>query len=184
MRKALLFSLIFIAGIVGCNKPKTVAEEVTKASSTRNPAQPEWVDNGDRAGKLTAVGIAQDNPLHDLGFQRTVAVNHAMANLAVKLQANVDALYAETTASQATSGKKINTQMAQETRNVMRSLVTVKLKNMRVTNYWTDHQTGNLFVLASLGDDAGFEVIKDLKSQKLLEDSLTKLDTEIAKGRN
>jgi hypothetical protein len=179
MRSALL-SLILIATFIGCGKPKTLA------TTTKNPTQPEWVDNSEQAGFITAVGVAAPNPLGDISFQRTQASNRAFAALAVKVQANVEAMFAEATANNVTgNGKKVNAAANQESLQVIRNLVSVQLKGIQVPHYWRDQQTGNVFALARISEETTKQMVRSyLKDQPLLHDSLKQLDIELDKRKS
>jgi hypothetical protein len=140
------------------------------------------VDNADRAGRLTAVGIANPNPLDDIQLQRTQAVNRGMAALAMKLQANVDALYEEVMAHNVTGEKKLNQQALVETKSTLRNLVTVKMRGAKAPSFWTDRQTGKLFVLCQLNDDASMGILREAAAnQPALKEAIQNLDATIAK---
>jgi hypothetical protein len=190
-------SLSLVLGGIACKKAEVTPQKqfqqeqaqtdptLMKPTTTKNPGQPEWVDNADRAGRLTAVGTARANALGDISLQRTQATNRALGALALKLQTTVETLYAEVSAtSESATGKKPSTAASQETLSVIRNLVSVKLKGAKITSFWTDNQTGQLFVLAQLNDDASYDILKTaLKDQPLLQDGLKKLDAELDKRK-
>jgi hypothetical protein len=190
-------SLSLVLGGIACKKAETTPQKqfqqeqaqtdptIMKPTTTRNSGQPEWVDNADRAGRLSAVGTARANALGDVSLQRTQATNRALAALALKLQANVESLYAEASAtSESATGKKPSTGASQETMSVIRNLVSVKIKGAKIPSFWTDNQTGQLFVLAQLNDDSSYDILKTaLKDQPLLQDGLKKLDAELDKRK-
>jgi hypothetical protein len=186
-------SLILIVGMA-CSKPKTEVKQFQEEqaasdpnlmapTTTKNKLQPPWVDNCDREGKLTAVGIAKANPLGDISLQRSQAINRGMALLANKLEAQVETLYQEVMATaESGQGKKVDSSAAAETRNIIRNLVKVKVRGTKTPSFWTDRQTGTLFVLVQLNDNASFEVLKAaLKDQPLLQDGMKQLDAELRK---
>ena len=196
-------TLLFIASLMlvtACAKPKVVSDsrsetpvqvfqaeqaksdpDIVPPTSTNNKTQPEWVDNADREGKITAVGIANPNPIQDLYLQRSQAVNRGMAALAQKLETKVDSLYEELLAinSQGT-GKKPSSSAISETRNTIRTLVSIKVKGVKVPSFWTDKNTGRLFVLCQLNDDASMQVLRQsVANQPELEKALDHLDSAL-----
>ncbi len=192
-----ILTLTLVLGGIACKKAETTPQKqfqqeqaqmdptIMKPTTTKNPGQPEWVDNADRAGRLSAVGTARANALGDVSLQRTQATNRALAALAAKLQANVESLYAEASStSESATGKKPSAAASQETMSVIRNLVSVKIKGAKIPSFWTDSQTGQLFVLAMLNDDASFDILKTaLKDQPLLQEGLKKLDAELDKQK-
>ena len=181
-------------GILGCSKPKAdpIREFQQEQASydgptipvttTRTKGAPSWIDNADREGRITAVGIAPPNTLNDLMIQRTQAVNRGMVALAGKLQTEVDSLYAELVSlNTGTSGKKILPQQAlNEVKNTTRTLVSVKVQGAKVPYFWTDPATRNLFVLVQLNDRASMDVLTEAAAnQPALKEALAELDATI-----
>jgi hypothetical protein len=187
MRIFTLFTLVAISlGGFGCRKPTPIREfqkeqaaldpDIMPRTTTKDPSQPEWVDNADRKGVLTAVGMAQPNKLQDIHLQRTQATNRAYAELARKLQVNTDSLYQEAVATTEAAGKKISEKDTRETHNTIHNLVSVKLKGVKVPSFWTDKYTGNLFVLVVLNENASYEILTEAThNQPFLQDAIKRL---------
>jgi hypothetical protein len=186
-------TFIFIVGCIlisgGCKKPTLIREfqkeqavldpDRVPKTTTKDASQPDWVDNADRKGLITSVGMAQPNGLHDIHLQRIQATNRAYADLARKLQVSVDSLYQEAVATTEIAGKKISEKDTRETHNTINNLVSIKLKGVKVPSFWTDKYTGNLFVLAVLNENASYEILTEaIHNQPFLKDAINHLKEE------
>lgn len=197
-----LITLITLGALVGCGRPKvepTKAAQVREfqqeqaaldgpnipVTTTRTKGAPSWIDNADRDGHLTAVGIAPPNPLGDKSFQREVAVNRGIAALGKKLTSQTDQLFqqlqAQTDSAQSGS-KKIRQEALVEVNNTIRNLSSVKLKGARVPYFWTDSSDNTLYCLVQLDDNSSFEILREAAAkQPALLEAVGRLDTELAK---
>ena len=194
MKRFVFFSLV-LGLTLACGKPETQVRQFQReqaeqdgpaltVTTTRTKGAPAWIDNADREGKLTAVGIAPPNPLNDPMVQRNQAVARGLAALAQKIQVDVDQLHSELVAlnSQSNNPKKINREALDELKDVTRTLVNIRVRGAKIPYYWTDSQNGYLYVLVQLNDGASYDILNEAASrQPALKEALKELDTEIAK---
>jgi hypothetical protein len=199
MNKSFTFPILVALVAIGCGHPKTAPSQVREfqqeqasldgptiaPTTTTNRNQPVWVDNADRDGHLTAVGIAAPSKLHDRSFQREMAVNRGIAALGKKLSVQTDQLYLQLqsqTNSATASNKKAMQDELVEVSNTIRNLTSIKLRGARVPYFWTDSTDGTLYVLVQLNDDTSYDILKEAAAnQPALKEAVSRLDAELAK---
>lgn len=190
-----LFLIVFFALIgLGCSKPKTIPPPIQTQSeatanfdgpvipvtTSRTKGAPAWIDNADREGRLTAVGIAEPNGLKNKAMQREVAVNRGMAQLAKKISTEVEGLYQELQAISNHEGKKIPA--INEISNTIRTVVQVRVKGAQVPYFWTDSQDGTLYCLLQLRDATSQEILREVAvNQPSLREAIKDLDATLDK---
>lgn len=201
MRHTIFFATILILA-VACNRPKVDPSHQQQVrefqqeqavldgptipvttTATRNA--PKWIDNADRDGHLTAVGIAARPLTGDKSFQREMAVNRGIAALGKKLSTKTDNLFLQLQAQtvQARTDMKRPTQSELvEVNNTIRNLTSTRVKGARVPYFWTDSADGTLYCLVQLDDNSSFEILREATiNQPSLHEAVARLDTELAK---
>ena len=173
MRNTLLtlLSAVLVFG-VACNKPhgaptrQAVDMPIIKTTTTGNPEQPSWVDNADRGGVLTSVGIARPNKMGDISYQRTQAEARGFASLAKKLQAYTLTQYQEMHKQNMSDSNSASNQELAQSNDFVRVFASEKMKGARVTQYWRNKLTGDLYVLCEL-DPRGAREHAEVKQTEL-----------------
>lgn len=171
---------IFLFGCVSHTPLESMAP--VAVTTTQAKGAPLWVDNEETIpGGITAVGIAQTNPLNDKSMQRTEALADARAKLASKISVRVQELYTQlnerlTTAGNIdSSGKQIKTDvMSRMIEDTRRQIVDVELSGASARQFWTDPTDGNLFVQMVL--------TKETLDKMLTSSASNVIKKEIAKG--
>ena len=190
MKNLVLIALVLIA--FGCSKPKTPYSgngpqpgeiqrfdgPILPVTTTQTRNAPSWIDNADREGKYTSVGIAEKTPLGNRAFQREIAINRGLAILAKKLNSDMDQLYMENNAlnANAEGGKKAPEQETKQINNTIRNLVSARIKGATVPYYWVDSQDGTLYVLVHLNDLTGDALKHAALSQTSLREAVAELE--------
>jgi hypothetical protein len=201
MRTLVLLTLITLIGI-GCKSPKiepTRQQQVAEfrqeqavldgptipVTTTTTKGAPKWIDNADRDGHLTAVGIAAKPLSGDKSFQREMAVNRGIATLGKKLSTKTDQLFLQLQAQTQTARtdmKKPTQSELVEVNNTIRNLTSTRVKGARVPYFWTDSADGTLYCLVQLDDNSSFEILREATiNQPSLHEAVTRLDNELAK---
>lgn len=182
MKTLALIPLIPILFGLACSKPSTSPmvrdEPLQSVTTTDTKGAPAWIDNADREGRLTAVGIAEPNGLHNKAMQREVAVNRGLAALGKKMTVQVEALYVELQATTNHGEKKIPT--VNEISNTLRNIVSVKIQGATIPYFWRDREDGTLYCLVRLSDNASQEAFQDLLHQPNLREAVQDLDKTLA----
>jgi hypothetical protein len=195
-----LVSLVLLS--MACSRPKVeptrqqqVAEfqheqaaldgPVIPVTTTTTRNAPKWIDNADRDGHLTAVGIAAKPLTGDKSFQREMAVNRGIAALGKKLSTTTDQLFLQLqtqTVQGRTDMKKPTQAELVEVNNTIRNLTSAKIKGARVPYFWIDSADGTLYCLVQLDDNSSFEVLREATiNQPALHEAVIRLDNELAK---
>lgn len=151
MKKTTGAMCIAILLLVGCAKQFPVTTTMTKNA-------PEWIDKEDFSAELiTAVGIAQKNPLDDKGLQRSEALVDSRVKMAAKISARAQGVFAQlnkrlTHAAQANvSGGGIRTEsMSRTVEETRRQMVDQALQGAVPQAFWTDPADGTLYVLLGM----------------------------------
>lgn len=154
--------------LVGCAKQFPV-------TTTKTSGAPEWIDKEEYSTeRITAVGIAQKNPLEDKGLQRSEALVDSRVKMAAKISARAQGLFEQlnkrlTHVTQADSAKGIRSTeaMSRTIEETRRQMVNQILQGSVPQAFWTDPADGTLYVLLSMNRGESEQAIERVVSQAL-----------------
>lgn len=176
--------LIGICLLAGC------ATKGIPVTTTRTSDAPPWIDNEIfSAEQISAVGIAQKNPLDDKSMQRTEALVDARTKMAQKITAHPQSVFKQfnrhqtdggkTPAGKAAASSDVMSRTAEETR---RQVVGLVLHGTAPEKFWTDPADGTLYVLVVMNGEnsaRAFSIADSLVKRKDLDQRSRNLQEEM-----
>ncbi|MFM8313880.1 MAG: hypothetical protein ACKOA8_06310 [Deltaproteobacteria bacterium] len=176
--RAQSFTFLAIGTIlmIGCGSPQTIKPiDITTTSKKTQSDAPSWIDNP--PGVLSAIGIEGRNPLGDIMYQREMAINAARVQLGRTFKLHVKGLIERTmNDSRMASNNNTNTSslnakigssssvldgaMVSIRKMVDETIVDTDLSGAAARQFWTDKETGTLYVLVQIDEEGAFAKIQ------------------------
>jgi hypothetical protein len=143
-------------------------------------------------GCIVGIGTEAPNVLNNVMLQRKIALSQARQQIAQQMQVKVQGMFsgvAQLLNANSMDGKKLipHTSGQRMVEDTMRELVNVQLSGATPRQFWTDPETGNLWVLVtvdkeSIRNAALAQIRKELgEGSALLQDATKRMDVELDK---
>ena len=159
--------------MIGCDSPQTIKPiDVTSTSKQTQSDAPSWIDNP--PGALSAIGFRELNVLGDKMFQRRMATNQARVELAFVFKAQVKGMIQQSatenymgskdntpnTTKLRSSTSALNSSLTRLSKTVDENTVDIELSGAAARQFWTDKETGDLYVLVQIDEESALAKVK------------------------